>query len=62
MSGRMTRLINAEIAFQFDGRFPLALLMFEAAAGDAINGVRFEFRRFIERRYLLNGSIIVLFV
>ena len=39
MSGGMTRLINAEVAFQFDGRFPLPLLVFEAAGGDAVNVV-----------------------
>ena len=62
MSGGMTRLINAEVAFQFDCRFPLSLLVFEAAAGDAVNVVRFEFWRFVQCRNLLSGRVVVLFV
>ena len=55
----MSRLINAEVSFQFDCRFPFSLLMSEAAAGDAVNVVRFEFRRFVEPRNLLSGGVVV---
>ena len=43
MSGGMTRFVSAEVSFQFDCRFPLPLLVFEAAGGDAVNVVWFEF-------------------
>jgi hypothetical protein len=36
--------------------------VFEAAGGDAVNVVRFEFWRFIQCRNLLSGRIVVLFV
>ena len=45
----MTRIVDADIAFQFDRGFPLAFLVFERAAGDAVNVVGFECRRFLER-------------
>jgi hypothetical protein len=62
MSGGMASVIIAEVAFQFDCGFPLSLLVYEAAVRDAVNVVRFEFRRLIKRRYLLNCSIVILFV
>ena len=36
--------------------------MFEAAAGDAIDAIRFEFRRLVHRRNLPDGCVIVLFI
>ena len=41
----MARLVDTGSAFHFDCGLPLPLLVFEAAAGDAINIVRFELRR-----------------
>ena len=58
----MVRFVNAEVAFQFDGRFPLAFLVLEVTAGDAVKVVRVEFRRFIECRNLLSGGVVILFV
>src|SRR5205809_3878954 len=58
----MDRFINAKVAFQFDCRFPLPLLVFEAAAGDAVNVVRFESRRFVHGGNFLSGSVIILSV
>ena len=62
MTRWMGRVKNAEVSFQFDCRFPLALLVCEATAGDAVNVVRFEFRRFVERRNLLSCSVVIFFV
>ncbi len=59
MTGGMARFVNTEVAFQFDCGFPLSLLVFEGAVGDAVNVVRFEFRRFVEYRNLLSGGVIV---
>src|SRR6476620_7399736 len=42
MSGGMTRFINTKVSFQFDRRFPLALLVLEATTGDPVGVVRFE--------------------
>jgi hypothetical protein len=36
--------------------------MFEAGAGDAIDGIRLKFRRLVHRRNLPGGCIIVLFI
>jgi len=62
MPGGTTRLVDAEVAFQFDCCLPLSLLVFEAAAGDAVNIVRFEFWRFVQCRNLLSGRVVILFV
>lgn len=42
--------------------FPLSLCMLETAAGDPVNVVRFELRRFVQRGNLLSGCVVVLFV
>jgi|GraSoiStandDraft_46_1057282.scaffolds.fasta_scaffold870520_1 hypothetical protein len=60
MSGGMTRLVNAEVAFQCDCRFPLPFVVFEAAAGDAVNGVRFEFWRFVSRNKVVWPNVALL--
>ncbi len=58
----MARLVNTEVAFRFDRRFPLTLLVFEAAAADAVNVIRFKIRRLVQCRNLLSGRIVVLFI
>src|SRR6266513_2770263 len=62
VTGRMARIVNTEIAFQSDCRFPQAVFVVEAAAGDSVNFALLKFRRFVQLGNLFRGGFVAFFV